>query len=122
MKELHPLEFDIKTSHFGVHKIIGSSYYRVTFRVIHTQIHGASTTYYCIPLHILSNGFLSDPNKDHMKNVCPQEIDIPTYHIEVNKTIQISYSIVMIMVYYILTLYIGPFTSILLGASFPTVS
>ena len=46
----------------------------------------------------LSKGLSSDQNEDHMKKLCPWEVDVPTYHFVVHKIIGISSSRFMFMV------------------------
>ena len=48
------------------------------------------------PRRGLSNGLLSDPNKDRMQNLCPSEVGLPIYHFGVNKIVGVSSSRVVL--------------------------
>jgi hypothetical protein len=56
--------------------------------------------YYCTPRKDLSNGLSSDPNKDHMQKLLPQEVGIPTYHFGAHKTVGVSSSRVLFRVFF----------------------
>ena len=51
---------------------------------------GVGPFYYFTPQHDLSNGLSSDPNEYRMKTLQPGEVDMPTYHFKVHKTIGTS--------------------------------
>lgn len=55
MQTFHPWEADVPTYHFGVHKTITFSTYRVIFRVHHSQRHGICHFYSCTSWWYLSN-------------------------------------------------------------------
>ena len=50
-----------------------------------------------------------DTNKDRMQKQCPQEVDVPTYHFVVHKTICTSSSRVMVLVHSKQMNYVVPF-------------
>lgn len=89
MKTLRPEEVYIPTSHFDIHKKVGVSSYRVIFIVqlgwknvlfhFHYSTHGK----------YLSNSLLSNPHKDLIQKFHPWEINGPTYHFGVHKTISV---------------------------------
>ena len=45
---------------------------------------------HCTPWRDLSNGLLSEPNRDRMQKLCPREVGLPIYHFEVNKIVGVS--------------------------------
>ena len=49
----------------------------------------------------LSINLSSDPNKGSMEKLCTQEVDIPTYHLRVHKTIGVSNYRLMFIIHYI---------------------
>ena len=49
----------------------------------------------------LFNGLSSEPNRDPMQNVCPWEVDIPTYHFKVHKIVCVSSSSVIFRAHHI---------------------
>ena len=51
---------------------------------------------HCTPRGDLSNGLSSDPNRDRMQKLCPQEVGLPIYHFGVNKTVGVSTSRVVL--------------------------
>lgn len=71
MQKLGPLEIDIQTYVFKVHKGVGFQYFKVMFRVHNTQRNGVVSSHYFTPRWDLSNGLLSNPNGYHMQMLCP---------------------------------------------------
>ena len=55
--------------------------------------------HYFSPRRGLSNGLSSDPKIDHMQNLRPWEVGIPTYHFRAYKTVGVSSSRVLFRVY-----------------------
>ena len=78
--------------------------------MVHHRIrHDVGLFDYCTSQGDLSNSLRNDPNKDHMKMLRPQEVDVPTYHFVVHKTIGISYSRLIFRVNYIQMHVLGTF-------------
>ena len=90
MQNLCPLEVEISTYHFNIHKIGGVSYSRVFFGVHYRWRNGVDHVHYCVPWRKLSNGLLNNPNRDCIKTLHPMEVDVPTSHISLHKTVGIS--------------------------------
>lgn len=76
--------------------------------------------YYYFPWWKIFNGVSSDPNADSMQKIHPQEVDVPTYHFWVNKTIGVSY-LGSCLRYTISKGDVVPFHMVLLGYTFPMV-
>ena len=87
IQKLHMCEASIPTYYVGVQKLACVSYVRVMFRKNPSKINFLGPFSYCVPWQGLSKGFLIDPNRDRMESLCPQEVDVPTYHFKVHKTI-----------------------------------
>lgn len=100
MQNLHRLEVNIRTYHFGVHKTICVSSSRVMIRVHPRLRHGVGPFLYCVSWWDLSNGFLKNINGDCMQRLLPKEVYVPTFHLWVHKTIGISSTMAMLRVYY----------------------
>ena len=62
--------------------------------------------HYCTSWRDLSNGLLSDPNEDHMQKLRPREVGIPTYHFGARKTVGISSSRVLFIIFIPSLLYV----------------
>ena len=100
MQKLHPKEFDIPTYHFGVHKIFRISSSKVMFMVENILRHGLGPFNYYYPQWNLLNSLLNVQNRDCMKMLQSQEVDVSTYHCWVSKVVVSSYSKVIIMVHH----------------------
>ena len=72
-------------------------------------MNGLHPFYYYIPKRDLSNSLLGDPNEGCMKKLLSQQVDIPTYHFKVPKTIVVSYTRVIFRSHYILLHGVGIF-------------
>lgn len=116
------------TYHLGVHKTIGLSSSKFMFMIQCIRGDGVATFsivligvtfplvswvtqmetiqfkelcrpfHYCNPWWNLSNSMSSDPNENHLKKLCPREVDILTYHFVVHKNVGVSYSKVIFRV------------------------
>lgn len=109
MEKLHHREVNIPTYFFEVYKSPSVLYYWVMCRVQNIWKHGVGPLQYLFPQRYLSNCLLSDPNWHLMQKVCSTEVDIPTYHLGVKKTISFSYYKVFFRIQCIQIHYVGYF-------------
>ena len=71
------------------------------FRVQHIQRNGVFHSHYWTHFQYHSNSLSSDQNVDSMQMLHHSEVDVPTHHFRVHKTVCILYSKVMFRVHYI---------------------
>lgn len=109
MQKLCPEEVDMSTYKFGVHKTIGVLYFMVIIIVRLKQRHGVRNFNYCFLEWDLSNRLLNNPNGNHMQNIHPWGVYVPTYHFWVKKTIDVSYTTIVFRVDHTRRLGVGPF-------------
>lgn len=69
------------------------------FRVHRIWRHGVFPFHYFIYQWGLSNGLSFYPKRHHIQNLLKQNVDIPTYHFRVHKTVGVSYSRFMFKVH-----------------------
>lgn len=78
MQKWLSLKFEVPTYQFVVHKNFVTSSPMVMFKFHYSQIHVVIPCHYFSPQWFFSNGLLSDPNGDHIQNLCRQEANVPT--------------------------------------------
>ena len=99
MKHLFPCEIDIPIYCFRLNNFLGKSSYKVMFRIHYTWRHGVCPFHCSSPQWDLLSDLSRNPNGDRMQKLCPMEVDIATYHIEVPKIIGVLSSRVMFRVH-----------------------
>ena len=88
---LRPQELDVPAYNFGAQKKAGTSSSTKMFKVHHRLSHGVRHFHFFSPKRILSNGLLSDLNRDCMQKLRPWEVDILANFFGFHKNIGVSY-------------------------------
>lgn len=122
VQSLYRSEFYVPTYHFEVKKTIGVSYSRLMFTIHHSLWNHVGRFYYCTPRQDFSIFLSTNPNKDHMQMLHPQEVVVPTYHLMIHKSIGVSSSRVMLRVYCSQKCIPIPSHYFFLNEKFPTIS
>ena len=78
----------LPTYHIRVHKTIVISSCRILFKVHHIWRSGVNNFNYCSHHWFILNNLFSEENIDHIKTLLPQEVDVPTYQIELKKLLE----------------------------------
>ena len=84
----------------GLFETLNDVFFCIVVAQVKTNFFGLVPIHYSTPRRDLSNGLLSDPNRNRMQKLHPREVDIPTYHFKAHKNIGISSSRVMFGTYF----------------------
>jgi hypothetical protein len=78
-------------------------------KVQYIWIHGVGSFHYFTPQWDITDDLSSDLDGDYMQKIHPREVDVPTYHFEVNKNVIILSDMVMFRVHHGLKHVLFPF-------------